>query len=92
MFLVVSWSDVHFGFGVCILRARSGVQVKLRARKIGRVEVNLSMREVVTQWGCDTDIVLRDLRFPFEMKQLFKHHFYQFSTNISISLKVNTQF
>ena len=32
MFLVVSWSDAHFGFGACILCAGSAVQVKLRPK------------------------------------------------------------
>ena len=32
LFLVVSWSDAHFSFGACILRARSDAQAKNRAR------------------------------------------------------------
>ena len=43
MFLVVSRSDVYFGFEQpFFLRVRSGVQAKLRAREIGFLERNLS--------------------------------------------------
>ena len=42
MFLVVSQSDFHLGFDHPFLRTRSGAQVKLRARKVGRLERNLS--------------------------------------------------
>ena len=42
MFPVVSPSDVHFAFERPLLRARSGAQVKLRDRKVGRLERNLS--------------------------------------------------
>ena len=38
MFLVVSQSDFQLGFDHPFLRARSGAQVKLRARKVGRLE------------------------------------------------------
>ena len=46
MFLVVSQLDVNFGFErPFFLRARFGAQVKLRARKIGRLERNLTTSE-----------------------------------------------
>ena len=44
MFLVVSRSDAHFGLDVrlvSVLRTRLGAQVKLHARKAGRLERNL---------------------------------------------------
>ena len=43
-FLVVSQSDVHidFDFARPFLRTRSGVQIKLRLRKIELAEVDLS--------------------------------------------------
>ena len=41
MFLVVSWLNVHFGFEHPILHVRAGAQVRLRARKVWRLEVNL---------------------------------------------------
>ena len=49
MFLVVSRSEVHFGFDKpFFLRARSGAQLNLRARKIGRLERNLSTPDTVS--------------------------------------------
>ena len=45
MLLVLSRSDVHFGFEHPFLCARSGAQIKLLARKIGRLERNLSSPE-----------------------------------------------
>ena len=42
MFLVVSWSDAHFSFGRLLFACPIGAQFYLRARKIGRVEENLS--------------------------------------------------
>ena len=50
MFLVVSRLDVHFGFDQPIfLRVRSGMQVKLRTRNIGRLERSLSAPECGTE-------------------------------------------
>ena len=45
MLLVLSRSDVHFGFEHPFLCAWSGAQIKLLARKIGRLERNLSSPE-----------------------------------------------
>ena len=43
LFPVVFWSNAHFDlFYSCILRARSGAQVKLRPQKIGHGKWNLS--------------------------------------------------
>ena len=48
LLLVVSWSDVHIEFVFArppFLRARPSAQIKLRDRKNGQVEVNLSSPE-----------------------------------------------